>query len=144
MGLAPKVDTGGKVMALSEQAILELRRERERLRRELEAIDMLIGASDPQPVKAAKAVRPTVVSTGGNSSQRTGMRDLIRSTLTRDRGLTPEEVVAEIAAKLPSGEYKTDLFTRVRNELYRFTRNGETRRTRGRYFLATEASTASA
>jgi len=103
-------------MKLSRTARLDLGRERELLRVQIEAIEMVLGEN--------------------SSLEDFSLRDAIRKVLAESpRGLKPMAVTQKMDESGFTGNIgtKTSLLTRVRNEMWRMAQTGELVSERGVY-----------
>lgn len=119
----------------------ELRQAKAEIEDELAVVERLIAKRERRPLAAAGVESlPAQATSPDKKAVRTGLRDALRQALADafPRGAKPAAVTAHLEKKqsFDTDGAKTDLGTRVRNELWRMADRGELERdAKGRYRL---------
>jgi hypothetical protein len=126
-------------MSLSFSTRRELRSERERLARQLAALDALLAEDDGPDFKASSSQAvSTPATSNGDSLAGVGLREGIRRVLAENPGLTPKELTSALSSRGFQHTAKTPFGTRVGNEIWRMRKRGGLRVNRGKYFVPQE------
>lgn len=136
-------------MGLSKETNAELRAELERIYKRADAIVEVLGEAPAAPVRLAprtgnghvvakrRPARP--VQDPPVLGARTGLRELITSTIAAKPGLRPGEIAKRILAGGFVDTAKTKLSLRVSNEAHRMAKpGGRLRKRNGKFYLALE------